>query len=133
MSQYIKIVYTACFLANPQALLAVFPPIHKRVFAHHSTIEYRPNDLSDIEIGKKYTLRVIGYVYDENSQAVLVENPKSTKEYPHITISCTDDVNPRHTTDMIDRAIEFGTVNQVQPFEVEVIEGYFNGQEDVIS
>ena len=120
-------------MTNPQTLLGIFPPIHNRVFAHHSTIEYRPKDLSDIEIGKKYNLRIIGYVYDENSQAVLVENPKSTKEHPHITISCTDDVNPRHTADMIERSITYGTVNPVEPFEIEVVEGYFNGQEDVVS
>lgn len=132
MSQYIKIVYTACFVTDPQTLLDMFPPMHNRVFAHHSTIEYRPKDLPDIEIGKKYNLRIIGYVYDENSQAVLVENLKSTKEYPHITISCTDNVNPRHTADMLGRAVAHGTVNPVEPFEIEVVEGYFNGQEDVV-
>ncbi len=133
MDGFVKIIYTACFVVDPQTLLNVFPPIHNRVFAHHSTIEYRPKDLSGIEIGNKYFLKVIGYVYDENSQAVLIKNPKSTKEHPHITISCTDNVNPRHTEDMIERAITHGTVNFVEHFEIEVVEGYFDGQCDIVN
>ncbi len=126
-----KIVYTACFVTDPKELLEIFPPLHERVFAHHSTIDYRPSDLSEIEIGKRYKLRVIGYVFDDNSQAVLVDNPKSKKPHPHITISCTYDVNPRHTGEMIERALAHNTINFLEPFEIEVVEGYFNGARDI--
>lgn len=131
-SENIKIVYTACFVIDPNKLLELFPPMHERVFAHHSTIDYRPVDLSEIEIGKRYHLKIVGYVYDEDSQAVLVENPKSKKPNPHITISCTYNVNPRHTGEMIDRAIAYNTMNPVEGMEIEVVEGYFNGARDVL-
>ncbi|MES2622788.1 MAG: hypothetical protein V4576_00075 [Patescibacteria group bacterium] len=77
--------YTALFVDNPTKLLNMFPPKHSKVFAHHSTNKYKPVDTSDLEVGKKSLLKIIGRVHNEKGDAILVENPKSEKLHPHIT------------------------------------------------
>lgn len=82
-----NIVYTAEFVKDPDVLLKRFPPKHEKIFAHHSTIEYQPQDLNYIEVGKENSIRIIGRAWDEFGDDLLVENPKSKNKYPHITLS----------------------------------------------
>jgi hypothetical protein len=129
-----RVIYTAYFVVNPKKLLEEFPPKHKNIFAHHSTIEFRPkNGLEGINIGEKKYIEVLGRVFDEKGDAVLVDNDKSIKENSHITISCAENIPPVYSDEMIQKAIKDGSVEIFsEPIFVEVIEGYFDGIDDVI-
>ncbi len=85
MGQNIK--FTAFFVKDIQDLLKRFPPKHKKIFGRHSTIEFQPNNLDDIEVGKEYAIKVLGRAWDEFGDDLLVENLKSKNKYPHITLS----------------------------------------------
>ena len=128
-----KIIYTAYFVMYPEKLLHIFPPKHTKIFAHHLTIAFKPNSLENIEIGKKSILKIIGRVFDEKGDALLVKTDKSNKKYPHITISCNQFIDPIYSDEMIERAFKNNTVEFLDsPIEIEVIEGYFDGENDII-
>lgn len=124
-----KVIYTAVFLTpeSQQKLLEQFPAIHTKVFAHHSTIEFRPQN-ADIPLGEQYPLKVVGYIADEKAQAIIVENNYSKKQHPHITISTREDTAPVY----VDEMILGGEIIPVNDFVLDRIVGYFNGTDDVI-
>ncbi len=82
-----KIKFTALFVTNKDDLLKRFPPKHNTIYGGHSTIQYKPENLDNIEIGREYGIKIIGRAWDEFGDDLLVENPKSTNKYPHITLS----------------------------------------------
>lgn len=127
-----SVIYTAQFVRNIPALLAAFPPKHPKVFAHHSTIAFKPSDLDGIELGKETVIKIIGRVTDEKGDVLLVENIKSNQKYPHITLSCAEGVPPMYSNELIEKAVASGTVEYfAEPYEIEVAEGYFDGKNDV--
>ena len=89
-----QIMYSALFVKDIQGLLSLFPPKHPKVFAHHSTLEFKPASLGNVEIGKECTLKILGRATDEKGDALLVENLKSNNKFPHITLSCAVGVSP---------------------------------------
>ena len=128
-----EIMYTAKFVRDPELLLRKFPPKHVRIFAHHSTIAFKPKNVDGIEIGRKSLMKIIGRAYDEKGDALLVENPISENEYPHITLSCADNVPPFYSNELLKKASENNTIEHFDaPEEIEVIEGYFDGKNEVI-
>ena len=128
-----QIVYTAEFVINQNELLKKFPPKHERVFGHHSTIAFRPNSLDGIEVGKKSQMKIVGRIFDEKGDALLVENVKSTNENPHITLSCADGVSPVYSNELIKKAIESKSIEYFDnPEIIDVIEGYFDGKNDIV-
>ncbi len=84
--------YTGLFVDSPERLLQRFPARHEVAVAHHSTNWYKPSSLGELEIGKKSSLKIIGQVADDKCFVLLVENPKSKNQYPHITVSHSADV-----------------------------------------
>jgi hypothetical protein len=129
----IFIMYTAEFIIDKQKLLEKFPPKHEKVFAHHSTIAFKPESLKGIEIGEKSSMKIIARAYDEKGDALLVENPKSENENPHITLSCAKGVSPVYSNELIKNAIISGAVEYFDnPEEIEVVEGYSDGKKDFI-
>lgn len=133
-SQIKKIIYTAEFVVDVKALLKKFPPKHEKVFGHHSTIAFKPDNLNSIEIGKKSLIKIIARAYDEKGDALFVENPKSKNENPHITLSCAQGTTPSYSNELLKKAIESGSIKYFEsPEEIEVVEGYFNGTEDIIN
>ena len=128
-----QIVYTAEFVVDKNELLKKFPPKHERVFGHHSTIAFRPNSLDGIEVGKKSQMKIVGRIFDEKGDALLVENVKSTNENPHITLSCADGVSPVYSNELIKKAIESKSIEYFDnPEIIDVIEGYFDGKNDIV-
>jgi len=126
-----QIMYTAEFVKNPGELLKRFPPKHKKVFGHHSTIAFKPANLNGIEMGKNFSIKIIARAYDEKGDAILVENPKSNNKYPHITLSCAEGVSPVYSNELLEKAIEAGSLEYLsEPEEVEVVEGYSDGKDD---
>ena len=129
-----RVIYTAEFVKDEESLLNKFIPKHRNIFAHHSTIAFKPENLDSIEIGKEKVLKVIGRVYDDLGDAILIEGSKSINKYPHITISCADGVPPRYSNELIERAMDSNSVEYFSvPEEIMVTEGYSDGKNDFIS
>ena len=128
-----NILYTAEFVKDIKSLLEKFQPKHERVFGHHSTIAFKPASLDGIEIGKKSIMKILARAYDEKGDALLVENQKSNNENPHITLSCAEEVSPVYSNELLKKAIEAGTIEYFdKPEEIEVIEGYSDGKQDIV-
>jgi len=134
MDSEINVVYTALFVVDKDLLLSMFEPAHKTVYGHHSTIAFRPSSLAGIEVGKQQVLNIIGRVIDEKGDALLVENPKSTNAFPHITLSTIKGTPPMYCNEMIEKA---GAAYIIEYFEettqIDVVEGYFDGEKAVTS
>lgn len=127
-----KIIYTALFVDNPSELMQLFSPKHSNVFAHHSTIAFRPASLDGIEVGKKLKLKVLGRASDEKGDVLLVEKYKTVNVHPHITLSCAENVAPSYSKELLESSFEKGSVEMFDvPVEVSVTEGFFDGISDV--
>lgn len=119
-----KIKFTALFVKDTEDLLKRFQPKHKKVFGHHSTVEFRPENLDGIEIGKEYNIKIIGRAFDEFGDDLLVENPKSKNKYPHITLSRGENAPPLYSNTLFDKAIVSNEIEYFTDEKVKVIEGY---------
>jgi hypothetical protein len=128
----LEIYYTCLFVENREDLLIKFPPKHKNIIAHHSTIAYKPENIDDVEIGKVHSIRILARVYDEFGDCLLIENTKTNKKYPHITISHADTVDRNYSNTLLENAFskdknkkititEFTGVTQI-----EMTEGWVN-------
>jgi len=129
----ITVVYTAEFVKNQKDLLEKYPPKHPRIFAHHSTIAFKPGNLDGIDVSKESSMKILGRVFDEKGDALLVENPNSNNENPHITLSCAEGVSPVYSSELIKKGLETGIVEFFEePQEIIVVEGYFDGKKDCL-
>ena len=129
-----NVVYTALFVVDRDLLTALFPPVHKNVFGHHSTIAFQPGSIEGIEVGKKQTIDIIGRVIDGKGDALLVENPKSVNTFPHITLSTIKGTKPVYSNEMIEKAKDAHILEYfAEPTQIEVIEGYYDGEKEIIS
>ena len=127
-----NIKFTALFVQNIQDLLNRFPPKHKKVFGHHSTIEFEPKNLEGLEIGKEQEIKIIGRAYDEFGDDLLVENPKSKNKYPHITLSREENAPPLYSKILFEKAINSYTMEYFNNEKIKVIEGYSNRDNHII-
>lgn len=126
----IKPIYTAYFVTDLPGLTSRFQPKHTRTFAHHATIAFKPQNISGITVGKQVTLRVIGRVFDEKGDALLLEGGQTQQKNLHITLSCAEGVSPIYSNELIDRAIQEGKVEKIDPpLEIQTVEGYFDGKD----
>ncbi len=117
-------MYTALFVKDVEDLLKRFPPKHEVIFGDHSTIEFNPNDLNGVETGKESKIKIIGRVYDEYGDDLLVENPKSTNKYPHITISRAKDAPRLYSQILFAKRKEENHMEYFDNESVKVIEDY---------
>jgi hypothetical protein len=122
-----NIKFTALFVKDTEDLLTRFPPKHKKIFGHHSTIEFEPSSLDTIEIGKEYNIKIIGRAHDEFGDDLLVENLKSKNKYPHITLSRREGAPPLYSKTLFEKAITSNNIEYFNNEEVEVIECYSDG------
>lgn len=120
-----KIIYSALFINDPGVLKAHFSPVHSNLFYHHSTIEFNPQDVSNIEVGKKVSLEIIGRITTDRIDALLVKSPKSKNTYPHITLSTADGVKPVESNKAF---TEHPDLIQMfdHPIYVDTTEGYYD-------
>lgn len=121
-----NIWYTALYVIDPQKLIKEFKPIHSKVFAHHSTIAFKPETLDGIELGKTQKLKIIGRAFDDKGDALLVENLKSKNKFPHITLSCAEGIDPVYSNELLEKAYKNKTIKNITPYYIDVIEGYEN-------
>lgn len=124
-----QIKYTALFVQDMPDLLKRFPPKHEKVFGHHSTIEFQPKNLDGIEVGKEFSIKIIGSACDEQGDDLLVENLKSKNKYQHITISRAKDAPSLYSKQLFKKSIASGAFEYFKNEKVKVIEGYSNGKE----
>ena len=123
-----KIRYTALFVEDVSDLLKRFPPKHEVIFGHHSTISFEPKDINNIEVGKKYKVKIIGRAFDEIGDDLLIENHKSENIYPHITISRPKDAPKLYSKELFKKAVQDESIEYFDDEYVNVIEGYSDGK-----
>lgn len=136
-----KVIYTGHFVEDPDALLGqITPRITEegtKTHAHHITREFRPSDgIEGITPGKRRMLLAVGEVAADGVHVVLVRSPEDEKltinEHAHLTIATAPGVSPVKSNEVLASAIETGTVMPIEPpIPFEVVEGYFNGHQDV--
>lgn len=120
-----NIIYHALFVDEPHKLRRLFKPVHPNNFYHHSTIEFKPKDASNIEMGKKVSLPIIGRITTDKVDALLVSNPKSKNKYPHITLSTANGVSPVKSNEAFETHPEL-IVKYDKPIYIDTTEGYYD-------
>jgi hypothetical protein len=89
--------------ASQSLLKRRVPPVHSNVYAHHATIAFKPEaallDSYLARQGECIRIPVTGIAIDDKAQAVLV-GMESENDYPHITISTAEGVDPRYSNDL---------------------------------
>jgi hypothetical protein len=125
---YIK--YHALFVNDSKSLMDFFPPIYDDIYYHHSTIQFEPKSTDNIEIGKVTKLKIIGHLTTTKMDILLVENPKSTNLYPHITLSTILGTPPAESNSEIKNNLD-----KIKPVSlvIETIEGIHNGNSVITS
>lgn len=135
------VIYTGEFVKDPNALLEQLTPHDfgegTKVFAHHLTREFKPEEGAEgIVHGKESTLRAIGHVVSKELgiHAVIVEledgDSLGSSEHPHITMSTAEGAKPFESYKAIAAAKEAGTVIPIEPpVPIEVVQGHFDGKE----
>jgi hypothetical protein len=125
-------MYTALFVKDVKSLLKRFPPKHGRVFGDHSTIEFNPDNLNAIEIGKESKIKITGRAYDEYGDDLLIENPKSKNKYPHITISRGENAPRLYSQILFSKDDKENHMEYFENDYIEVIEGYSKDNKIII-
>ena len=121
------IYYTALFVDDTEAVFSVFPPVHKNKVGHHCTITFKPENLEGIEVGRKHKLKVLARVFDDKGDALLVECHRSTKKFPHITLSHADGADRNYSNEMVENAAHKIEYLKQEVF-IDVTEGYHDGK-----
>ncbi|MCX6754888.1 MAG: hypothetical protein NTU81_03625 [Candidatus Nomurabacteria bacterium] len=123
-----EILCTALFVIDINRILEIFSPKHEAVFGDHSTIEFKPNNLNDINVGEIYDIKILGRATDEKGDALLVENIKSKNKFPHITLSCIKNLDPLYSNELLQKAFDNGLIEYFEkPILIKVVEGYSDG------
>ena len=129
MSNRENLLYTALFVLDIDFLIKTFRPKHNIVYGHHSTISFKPEGLSGIELGKKQKIKILGRTYDEKGDVLLVENKRSKNKFPHITLSCAEGVDPFYSNELLEKSFTTDKIELLdEQIEIEVIEGYSDGK-----
>jgi hypothetical protein len=123
-----KIIYHGLFVDDMYNLQRMFAPVFPNLFYHHMTIEFAPKDASNIVVGRRVGLQVIGRLTTNKVDALLVEYSGSKNKYPHITLSTAEGVKPFESNAEFEKYPQlinrFGT-----SMIVATTEGYFNGHD----
>ena len=125
---YIK--YHALFVNDSKSLMDLFPTIYDDIYYHHSTIQFEPHSTDNIEIGKVTKLKIIGHLTTSKVDVLLVENPKSNNQYPHIALYTTLGTPPTESNSEIKNNLD-----KIKPVSlvIETIEGIHNGNSVITS
>lgn len=120
-----NVIYSAIFFDKDE-LVNKYKPVYPNVFAHHSTIEFRPKDISNLPLGENIEVKIKGRLITENVDVLLVENEFSKSEYPHITLSTNEDVQPYQSNEEIKNNLD-----KVKPLNDSIVGkfGYFDGHD----
>lgn len=100
-----KIIYSAIFVDKDE-LIRKYEPYHENKYYDHSTIELNPIDISDLPIGQKVDMKIIGRLTNDYVDVILVENKLSKNKYPHITLSTAQNIKPSQSNTEIEKNID---------------------------
>ena len=107
-----KIAFMGVFLDSRSraALTYAFPMVHEKLHAEHVTLRLRPGgaDLAG-NVGRRVSVRVIGYAEDDRCQVVAVRLPSDIlcdNAIPHITMSVAPGVPPKYSNDLLLRGFD---------------------------
>lgn len=92
-NQQITPVYSAVFF-NTDEVISKYKPVHPNIFSHHSTIEFKPSDVSNLPIGEDKNIKIVGRLTTDKVDVLIVENPLSKNKFPHITLSTAEEIKP---------------------------------------
>lgn len=110
---------------SANSLKEAIPPIHQKLFYHHMTIAYMPDELIykkyENSLGKQIELSITGFCFDERGQTAIVETNLSEKEVPHITLSCEENTKPVYSDTLLKNKPNYKSVNLKVTGKVEVI------------
>ena len=88
-----RVLYTAQVVDDPQLLMGKYPTELPNKYYHHSTNKFGKQPFDQRE-GEKMRLHVIGRLITDKVDALVVENPNSSNEIPHITLGTAQGVKP---------------------------------------
>lgn len=108
-------LYSAVFI-NTENLTSKYPQVHQNLYSHHSTIEFKPKDISNLEIGKQTALKITGRLTTDNLDVLIVDNPLSKNQYPHITLSTAKGIAPVQSNSEI-----ANNLDKIQPLDDYII------------
>jgi len=119
--------YSAVFFNTPK-LVGKYKPVHPTLYAHHSTIEFKPADITGLPIGEEITIKIIGRLTTDKVDVLLVENPLSKNKYPHITLSTALGVKPFESNSEIENNLD-----KIQPLDdtIQGVVGIFKDGKEI--
>lgn len=119
------IIYTAIFF-DTNEVVSKYKQVHPNLYSHHSTIEFKPKDISNLPIGEEFKIRVIGRLTNDKVDVLIIENQLSKNKYPHITLSTAEGIKPFQSNSEIENNLD-----KIIPANETLtgIIGYFDGSE----
>jgi GNAT superfamily N-acetyltransferase/predicted kinase len=122
-----NIIYTAVFF-DTNEIVSKYPQVHPNLYSHHSTIQFKPTDISNLPIGEEVNIKVIGRLTNDKVDALIVSNPLSINNFPHITLSTAQDIKPFQSNVEIEN-----NQDKIKPINDNLIGtvGYFDGKNEV--
>lgn len=88
-----RVLYTAQIVDDPDTLMRKYPTQHPNKYYHHSTNLYGKQPFDERE-GEKMRLHIVGRLVTDKVDALVVDNPNSSNEIPHITLGTATGVKP---------------------------------------
>lgn len=87
------VIFTAQNVDDPAELMRRYPSALPNKYYHHSTNRFGRQPFDDRE-GEPMRLRITGRLITDRVDALVVDNPNSDNEIPHITLATADGVKP---------------------------------------
>lgn len=88
-----KILYNCQLVLKPADLQNKYPSQLPIKYYHHSTNKFKPMNYDNRE-GLPLRLKIVGRITTDKVDALLVKNPNSMNEFPHITLATADGIKP---------------------------------------
>ena len=93
--------YTAQNVDDVESLMGKYPSELPNKYYHHSTNVYGLQPFDNRE-GEKLRLHIIGRLRNDVVDALVVENPNSINDIPHITLATAEGVKPVESNRQLD-------------------------------
>ena len=87
------VIFTVQNVDNPNELMRKYPSQLPNKYYNHSTNKFGKQPFDKRE-GQKLNLHIIGRLITDKVDALVVENPNSDNEIPHITLATNNGIKP---------------------------------------
>lgn len=119
--------YSAVFF-DVQDIISKYKQVHPNLYSHHSTIEFKPSDISNLPIGESKKIKILGRLTTDKVDVLIVENTLSKNKFPHITLSTAEGVKPFESNAEIEKNQDkIKLINDA----IEGVVGVFDGESEV--